>query len=208
MLIEETKKTLGMRPITLLVCFVCLIGLSALVTYLIVHFTYQRQLDNKNQQVLNIRKNYEALAHQNFELRTSLQKLENEYSKQEIRYKDLESRLDAAEQENMQTTPESATYSKEMLVLKPTWVSPGETALAFDGNLRIVLHQPSEKDECQKDSVAVTYLSSDKEEKKLCLRTGRPENFTYQGKNYLFNLSGIAARASVYRYCISISLER
>jgi hypothetical protein len=177
---------------------VCLIGLSALVTYLIVHFTYQRQLDDKNRQLANIRKNYEALAHQIFELRTSLQKWEDEYSKLETRYKDLESRPDAAEQKNMQTTP-------EMLVLKPTWVSSGETALAFDGKLRIVLHKASDQDECQKDSAAVSYLTNDTEKKKLCLRTGKPENFTYQGKNYSFTLSGIVAHASVYRYCISIS---
>ncbi len=208
MLIEETKKTFRMRPIALLVYFVCLIGLSALVTYLVVHLTYQRQLDDKNQQVLNIRKNYEALAHQNLELRTSLQKLEDEYSKQETRYKDLEFRLDAAEQKNMQMTPELATDSEEMLILKPTWVSSGKTTLAFDGNLRIVLHQASDNDECQKNSAAVSYLTGDTDKKKLCLRTGKPEDFTYQGKNYLFNLSGIAAQAGVYRYCISISLER
>jgi hypothetical protein len=207
-LIEETKNTVSMHPITLFACFVCLIGLSALVTYLIVHVTYQRQLDKKDQQVLNTRKNYEALAHQNFELRTSLDKLGDEYRKQEARYKDLESRPDAAVQKNTQTTPESATDSEEMLVLKPTWVSSGETALAFDGNLRIVLHQASEEDECQKDSAAVSYLTTDTEKEKLCLRTGKPENFAYQGRNYLFDLSGIAAHANVYRYCISISLER
>ncbi len=162
----------------------------------------------KTRRLLTVQENDKALADQNIELRNSLQKLEDQYSKLESRYKDLESRLDAAEQKNMQTTSESAVDSKEMLVLKPTWVISGETTLAFDGNLRIVIHKASNKDECQKDSAAVSYLTSDTDKKKLCLRTGRPENFTYQGKNYLFNLSGIAAQASVYRYCIAISLER
>ena len=48
MLIEQTKRTISMHPIALLACFVCLIGLSASVTYVIVHDKYQRQLDNKN----------------------------------------------------------------------------------------------------------------------------------------------------------------
>jgi hypothetical protein len=203
MLIEETKKTLSMRLITLLVCFVCLIGLSASVTYLIVHVKYQRQLDNKNQEVQTIQKNNKALTDQNIELSNSLQKLEDEYSK-------LEAQLSAIEalKADRQTLEQESNDFKELLVLKPTWVNSGETTPAFDGNLRIVLYKASDNDECQKDSAAVSYLISDTDKKKLCLRTGKPENFTYQGKNYLFNLSGIAAQASVYRYCFSISLER
>lgn len=110
---------------------------------------------------------------------------------------------------DQQTLEQKDNGSKEMVVLKPTWVISGETTVALDGNLRIVIHKASNKDECQKDSTAVSYLTSDTDIKKLCLlRTGEAENFTYQGKNYLFNLSGIAAQASVYRYYISISLER
>ena len=75
-----------------------------------------------------------------------------------------------------------------MPVLKPTWVNSGETTLAFDGNLRIVLYNPSDKDECQKDSAAVCYLISGTDKKKLCLRTGKPENFTYQGKELFVQL--------------------
>jgi hypothetical protein len=205
---EKAKKTIGMHPIILLLCFVCMIGLSVLATYLIMHVKYQSQLDNKEQEILTVRNNNAALADQNIELRNSLQKLEDDYSKLEARYKDLESRLDAAEQKNMQTASELPTDSAVMLVLKPTCVSSGETTLAFDGNLRIVLYKASDKDECPKDSAAVSYLTSGTDKKKLCLRTGKPENFTYQGKNYLFNLSGIGAQAGVYRYCISISLER
>ncbi len=203
MSIEEMKKTLSMRPITLLVCFVCLIGLSASVTYLIVHVKYQRQLDNKNQEVQTIQKNNKALTDQNIELRNSLRKLEDEYGK-------LDAQLSGKEalKADRQTLEQKYNGLKEMLVLKPTWVSSGETTLAFNGNLRIVLYKASDKDECQKDSAAVSYLTSDTDKKKLCLRTGKPEDFTYQGKNYSFNLSGIAATASVSRYCISISLER
>ncbi|HYA41127.1 MAG TPA: hypothetical protein VEF34_07475 [Syntrophobacteraceae bacterium] len=208
MLIEETKRTVSIRPVTLIACFLCLIGLSAATTFFIVHVKYESQLNNKSQQVLNIRENYEALAHQNFELRNSLQKFQDEYAKLETRYKDLESKLNAPEQKNMQTASESTVDLDEMLVLKPTCVSPGDTTLAFDGKLRILVHGASDKDECQKGSAAVSYLSSDTEKQKLCLRTGKPESFKYQDKNYLFTLSGIAAQGSVYRYCISISLER
>ena len=204
MLIEETKKALSIHPIALLVYFVCLIGLSASVTYLIVHVKYQRQLDNKNQEVQTIQQNNKDLTNQNIELRNSLQKLEDEYGKLNAQLSEIE-----AQKVAQQTPPEQKNDSfEETVVLKPTWVSSGETTPAFDGNLRIVLYKASDKEECQKDSAAVSYLVSDSEKKKLCLRTGKPENFTYQGKNYLFNLSGIAAQASAYRYCISISLEQ
>ena len=205
MLTGETKRTVSMRLITLIACFVCLIGLSVSGTYLIMHVSYQIKLDDKNQQVLNVRKNYEALTHQNFELRSSLQRLEDEHSKLETRYKDLESRLDATEQKNMQPASELSTDSEEMPVLKPTWVSSGQTTPAFDGKLRIVVHEATDQDECPKGSRAVSDLTTDTDKMKLCLRTGKPENFSYQGKNYLFNLSGTAAQASVYRYYISIS---
>jgi hypothetical protein len=199
MLIEETKKTLSIRPITLLVCFVCLIGLSVSATYLVVFVKYQSQLDNKNQEVLAVQKNNKALADQNIELRNSLQKLEDETSKLGAQLSEIE-----AQKADRQTLDQKDNGFKEMPVLKPTWVSSGETTLAFDGNLRIVLYA-SDKDKCQKDSAAVSYLTSDTDNKKLCLRTGKPEDFTYQGKNYLFNLSGIVATAGVSRYCISIS---
>ncbi len=202
MLIEETKKTISMHPITLLVCFVCLIGLSASVTYRIVHAKYQRQLDDKNQEVQAIQQNNKDLTDQNIELRNSLQKLQDEYGKLGAQLSEIEAR-----KADQQPLEQKDNGFREMVVLKPTWVSSGETTPAFDGNLRIVLYKASDKDECQKDSAAVIHLISDAEEKKLCLRTGKPENFTYQGKNYLFDLSGIAAQASVYRYCISISLE-
>jgi hypothetical protein len=203
MSIEETKKILSMRPITLLVCFVCLIGLSASVTYSIVHLKYQRQLDNKNQEMQTIQKNNIALTDKNIELRNSLQKLEDEYSNLDAKLSEIE-----VLKADRQTLEQKSNGFKEMRVLKPTWVNSGETTTAFDGNLRIVLYKASDKDECQKDSAAVSYLISDTDKKKLCLRPGKPEDFAYQGKSYLFNLSGIVARASVYRYCISISLKQ
>ena len=58
---EETKKTLNIRPMALLVCFVFLIGLSVAATYLVVRVNYQSQLDNRNQEVLTVQKNNEAL---------------------------------------------------------------------------------------------------------------------------------------------------
>jgi cell division protein FtsB len=203
MLKEEAKKPLSMRPIILLVCFMCLIGLSASVTYSIVHSKYRGQLDNKNQEIQTIQKNNKALTDENIELKNSLQKLEDEYSKQSAQLSEME-----ALKAGGQTLEQKSSGFEEMSVLKPTWVSSGETTPAFDGNLRIVLYKASDKDESRNDSAAVGYLISDTDKKKLCLRTGKPEDFSYQGKNYLFNLSGIAAQASVYRYCISISLEQ
>jgi len=197
------NKTVCMRPIILLVCFVCLIGLPVSATYLIVHAKYQQLLDDKNQALLTDQKNFKTLEDQNIELKNSLQKLKDKYSQ-------LDAQL--SEMEDLKAVPHASDQKsigfKEMQVLKPTWVSSGETTPAFDGNLRIVLHQTSGEDECEKDSAAVSYLTGDTDKKKLCLHTGKPENFTYQGVNYLFNLSGIAAQAGVYRYCISISQQR
>ena len=246
---KKTKRTVSMRPITLLVCFVCLLGLSAAAISLIVHVRYRSRLENSEQEVLSVQKNNKALADQNIELRNSLQKLEDEYSKLEPRYKDLESRLDAAKQKNMQMASKLATASKDLesakagvlrltdeldaklseivalnanrqtleqkyddlkemlaphLVLEPTWVRPGEATQAFDGNLLIILYQASEKDKCHKDSMAVSYLISGKDKKKLCLETGKPENFTYQGKRYVFNLLQSKESGGTHRYCIYI----
>ncbi len=203
MLTEEKERTLSIRPITLLVLFVFLIGLSASATYLMVRVKYQGQLDYKSQEILAVQENNKALAEQNILLRNSLQKLEGEYSKLDAQLSQME-----AQKAERQTSEQKSNDVKEMLVLKPTWVTSGGTTLAFDGSLRIVIHKASDNDECPTNSAAVSYLTSDKEQKKLCLRTGMPENFTYQDKNYLFNLSGIAAEAGVYRYCISISLEQ
>jgi len=250
---QETKTTLGMHPVILLVCLVCMIGLSVSAAYLIMHAKYQGQVDNKDQQSLTVQKNNKALSDRNSELSNSLQKLQNEYGNLEAQYRDLASRLDSAEQKSMKTASELAGALKELktaktdasrltnqldaklseiedlnadrqalqekyndfkemlapnLVLEPTWVNSGETALAFDGNLLIVLYQTSEKDKCQKDSVAVCYLIRGAEKKKLCLRTGKPEDFTYQYKTYLLNLLESKESEGVHRYCIYIMKQQ
>src|SRR5208283_4528333 len=168
MLIEETKKTRSMRPIALLVCFVCLIGLSASVTYLIAHVKYQRQLDNKNQEVETIQKNNKDLTDQNIELRNSLQKLEDENSKLDAKLSEIEA-LNVVQQ----TLEQKYNGFKEMLapylILEPTLVGSGETTMAIDGNLGIVLYEASETSNCHKDSVAVSYLTNGPDKKKLCL---------------------------------------
>ena len=102
MLIEEKKKTVSMHPTTFLVFFLCLIGLSVSATFLIVRANYQSQLDDKNKEMQTVQKNSQALADQNTESRNSLQKLQDEYGKLGLQYKDLESRLNAAEQKNAQ----------------------------------------------------------------------------------------------------------
>src|SRR5208283_2023988 len=98
--VGEKTKIVRMRPLTLLVCFVCLIGLSVAATYLIHHAKYKKQSGNKDQEILNVQKNNKSLSDENIELKNSLQKLKNEYSNLESPHKDLVSGLDTAEQKN------------------------------------------------------------------------------------------------------------
>jgi len=243
----------GMYPVILLVCFVCLIGLSVSGTYLIMRVKYQNLADNKDREALTVQENNKALSDRNTELRNSLQKLENEYSGLESQYKDLASRLDSAEQKNIKTASQLDTALKDLetargevskltgkldaklseieslnvdrqalqdkydefkemlapdLVLEPTWVSSGETTPAFDGALLIVLYGTSDKYKCQKGSVAVSYLIRGADKKKLCLSAGKPENFTYQGKTYLFNLLESKQSGETHRFCIYITRPR
>jgi hypothetical protein len=91
-----------MRPITLPVCFVCLIELSVAATYFIHHAKYKKQSDNKDQEILTVQKNNKSLSDENIELQNSLQKLKNEYSKLESSHKGLAFGLDNAEEKNSQ----------------------------------------------------------------------------------------------------------
>ena len=242
-----------MRPIILLVCSVCLIGLSISATYLIDHARFKKQSENEDEKILVMQKNYESLSAKNIALENSLKKLENEHSNLESQYKDLASGLDTAERKNEQTASELASALKDLesargdtlklrdeldaklseieslnadvqaleqkhngfkellgpyLVLEPTLVGSGETTLAFDGNLGIVLYEASEASKCHKDSTAVCYLISGTNKEKLCLRTGKPESFKYQGKKYLFNLLESRESEGAHHYFISILKER
>lgn len=94
------------------------------------------------------------------------------------------------------------------LILEPTLVAPGETAMAFDGNLGIVLYEASDTSKCPKDSAAAAYFISGTDKKRLCLRTGKPESFKYQGKKYLFNLLESKENEGTNHYLISILKER
>jgi septal ring factor EnvC (AmiA/AmiB activator) len=250
---EKMRRTVSVRPITLLVCFVCLIGLSVSATYIIYDAKYKKQSGNKDQEILAVQENNKSLSDKNIELQNSLQKLGNEYSNLESQYKHLASKLDTAEQKNTQTASELAAALKELetakadvfkltgeldaklseiealnadrqvlelkyngfkemlaphLVLEPTWVNSGETTPAFDGNLLLVLYEVSDTSKCHKDSAAFSYLISGKDKIKLCLRTGKPESFKYQGKKYLFNLLESKESKGAHRYCISILKER
>jgi hypothetical protein len=93
MLGEKTKRTVSVRPITLLVSLACLIGLSVSATFLIRHAGYKKQPDDKDQQILTAQKNNKFLSDKNIELQNSLLKLEDEYSNLESRYKDLAASL-------------------------------------------------------------------------------------------------------------------
>ncbi len=247
---EKTGRTVKMRPITLLVCCVCLIGLSVSATYLIDHAKYEKQSDNKAQEILAVQEDKKSLS---VALQNSLQKLENEYSNLQSQYKDLASKIDTAEQKNTQTALELASALKDLeaarvdalklrgelkaklseiealnvdqqtleqkyngfkemlapyLILEPTLVGSGETTMAFDGNLILVLYEVSDTSKCRKDSAAVSYLISGTDKKKLCLRTGKPESFKYQGKKYLFNLLESKESEGARHYLISIIKER
>ena len=254
MLIEKPERTVSMRPVTLLVCAVCLIALSTAAAYLILHTGYKRQFDNKDQEILTLQSNNKSLSDKNMELQKSADKTANEFSNLETRFKDLESRLDAAERNNSQTASELALTLKDReisraevlklksdleakssqlealgtdrramekrytslletlgvhVVLEPTWVRSGETTGAFDGNLSIVLNEGSDMSKCRKDSEAVVYLSGDKHKENLCLRTGKPETFKYQGGTYFFNLLQSEDNSEgAHRYCIFIYRKR
>jgi hypothetical protein len=108
---EKKRRTVRMRPIPLLVCFVCLIGLSVSATYLIDHARYEKQSGNKAQEILAVQENKKSLS---IALENALQKLENEYSNLESQYKDLASKLDTAEQKNTLTASELASALKDL----------------------------------------------------------------------------------------------
>jgi hypothetical protein len=253
MLAEEPKRTVSMRPITLLVCFVCLIGLSVPTTYLVDRAKYKKLSDSKDQSILATQKNIKSLSDQNIELQNSLQKLQDEYGSLESQHKDLAVKLDIAKLENAQTASELASALKDLetaragalelkgeldadaskiealnadrqaleqkyigfkdllassLILEPTWVVSGETTLAFDGSLIIVLYEASDTSKCPKDSAAFSYLIRGTDKMQLCLRTGKPESFTYQGKKYLLTLLESKQSEGTHHYCISILKER
>lgn len=86
---ETTKRTVSMHNVILIMCFVCLVGLSASGTYLIMRAKNQNQLDDINQKVLTLEKNNQSLTDRNTELMNSLQKLEDEHNELESRYKDI-----------------------------------------------------------------------------------------------------------------------
>ncbi|MGO9373835.1 MAG: hypothetical protein ACLQBD_17235 [Syntrophobacteraceae bacterium] len=113
---------------------------------------------------------------------------------------------------DQQTLEQKYNGFKELLapylVLEQTLVGSGETTMAFDGNLGIILYEASETSKCHKDSAAVCYLISGTNKEKLCLRTGKPESFKYQGKKYLFNLLESKESEGAHHYCISILKER
>ena len=127
---------------------------------------------------------------------------------------ELDAKLSEIEALNVdqQTLEQKYNSFKEMLapflILEPTLVGSGETTMAFDGNLGIVLYEASDTSKCHKDSVAVSYLINGTDKKKLCLRTGKPASFKYQGKKYLLNLLESKESKGTHHYCISILKER
>ena len=244
---EKTRRTIRMRPITLLVCFACLIGLSVSTTYLIHHAKYKKQSDKKDQEILTVQKHNKSLSDEDIELKNSLQKLKNEYSNLKSSHKDIAFGIDNAEEKNsqtplkhleaariddlklrgeldaklseiealnvvQQTLEQKYNGFKEMLapylILEPTLVRSGETTMAIDANLGIVLYEASDTSNCHKDSVAVSYLINGTDKKKLCLRIGKPESFKYRGKKYLFNLLESKESEGAHHYLISILKER
>ncbi len=127
---------------------------------------------------------------------------------------ELDAKLSEIEALNadQQTLEQRYNGFKEMLapylMLEPTLVGSGETTMAFDGNLGIVLYEASDTSKCHKDSVAVCYLISGTDKEKLCLRTGKPESFKYRGKKYQLNLLESKESEGAHHYLISILKER
>ena len=63
------------RPITLLFCIVCLIGLSVSATYLIDHAKFKKLSGKEDEEILALQKNNKSLSDKNIALENSLQKV-------------------------------------------------------------------------------------------------------------------------------------
>jgi len=234
LLLDKPKRTVSMRPMTFFICLACVIGLSASGTCFIMNKKYHSLLKDRD---LTDQTHYKTLLDKNSELMNSVRKLESEYGKLEPRSRDLESRLDAAEQKNMQKASELATLSKDLETTKTQVLNLTEDLKdreqkynslkqILDSHLVLeptwvgsgksvqaldgnLLVELGERleDECQKDSAAVGYLTSGTDKKRLCLSMGKPESFKYQGKKYLFTLLESKKSEGVDSYCISIVKE-
>lgn len=249
---ERQTRTITMRPLMLAVVSVCLIGLSAGVTYFIGHTAYEQTCNQKDRELLDARNNAKTLSDANIELRSSIKELEAKYTEIDSKSKELAAKVEGAEQKNTQTAAQLASTLKELenskadfariksdldgknsqietisadrqaaeqklqgmkqmvspyLVLEPTWVAPGETTLALDGKLGIVLDDASATNIACKDSAASGHINAPRTKKLLCLRTGEPERFRYRGKKYLLDLIDSKESEGSQHYFISILKE-
>lgn len=196
---DEMKREAIARAAIFGVCFVSLVGLSALAAYQVARLKFSRQLAGKDLQIGAIRKSQKVLAGRNVELLGSLRRIEQEYG-----------RLYAAK---TQAGPPSPKQGQEAPAEKteapgpvfgPLWVSAGGVLTLFGGNLKIVLSQPAAGGTCRKGTV-VGDIQSGAGREKLCLKTGMPANFAYRGEIYRIHLSGIAGQGDVYHYYVSIT---
>ena len=133
MLGEKTKRTVSVRPITLLVWLVCLIGLSVSATFLIGHAIYKKQSNDTDQQILTALKDNKFLSDENVELQNSLQKLEGEYNNLKSRYKDLAASLVLAQHTaavNNKSSPSGPPPIEQPLVREGEFAA--ELATAFN----------------------------------------------------------------------------
>ena len=129
----KTKRTVGVRFFTLLVWLACLTGLSVSATFLIGRAVYKKQSNDKDEQILTARKDNKFLSAKNIELQNSLQKLEDEYSNLEYRYKDLAASLVLAQRTaalNAKSLPSGPPPIEQPLVREGEFAA--ELASAFN----------------------------------------------------------------------------
>lgn len=107
MLIEDKERSTGLRVAIVIVCVLCLMGLSVLATYLILDSRYKKQANIENQKILldnkNIKNHIANLSDTNAKLKTSLIQLHREYNNLGGLNKTLISMLHSAEQDDTQT---------------------------------------------------------------------------------------------------------
>ncbi len=149
MLGEKTKGTVSVRPIALLIWLACLVGLSASATFLIAHAIYKKQSDDKDQQTLTAQKNNKFLSDKNIELQNSLQKLEDEYSNLDSRYKDLVTSLVLAQHTAAVNTKSS-----------PSGPPPLEQPLVREGQFAVELATAFNLTSSHDEAAAEDYLIS------------------------------------------------
>lgn len=232
MLIEQKRNSSGLRLAIVIVCVLCLMGLSAFTTYVLLNKRYTKEADILNQKIMLDERNIKNLSDINSDLKMSIATVENQYINTNSLNKVLSSMLHSTEHEDTDTNVKLKIIMKNLneaktdalkrelelstklqvlqnllapyVIVKPTWVISGQSTPIIDDTLTAILNQISPDDKIHKNSVAFVYLIQGKLKRKLFLEMGKPQPFFYNGKKYLFNLLQSNSDKGGLHYCIAI----